>query len=130
MNTSSIHPLSPQDITDFLHRFSTESVKALVLLVNPSAAGMNFTVPGKLEISGDTLVVKPTPTPDRSGILEHCGFAASLPALLRTPCFFTDPRMFSGPEALKREVPFSFGLTFVFPNGSILAFMEIAEVSE
>jgi len=99
-------------------------------LINPSAAGMNFTVPGKLEISGETLVVKSAPTSDRSGILEHCGFTASLPALLKTPCFFTDPRMFSGPEALKREVPFSFGLTFIFPNGLILAFMEIAGSNE
>jgi hypothetical protein len=49
--------------------------------------------------------------------------------LLGAACEFADPREFkNGPFAafFEQEIRFSFGLVFIFPNGSVLSFLDIA----
>jgi hypothetical protein len=124
MNAKS--PLSSQEVTDFMHKFSTESKKILVFFVDVQL-GLSFSQCGKVEMGagGSPLMVRPA---EGTSILDSSAFVTSLPTLLQLPCEFLDPRMFKGtPFAafFEHEVRFSFGLVFVFPNRSFLAFVEV-----
>jgi hypothetical protein len=132
---NSKHPLSPQEVTDFMHKLSTESRKVLVLFFN-TAMGVSFTLPGRLQVdAGGTITVHRDGTPpsiDSSGFVDTPGFVTTLSALLTVPCEFADPRAFKSDGSplgalFEREPLFTFSLVFIFPNGSLLIFMEVNE---
>ena len=118
-----------------MHKLSTESRKVLVLFFN-TAMGVSFTLPGRLQVdAGGTITVHRDGTPpsiDPSGFVDTPGFVTSLPALLKVPCEFADPRTFKSDGSplgalFGREPLFTFSLVFIFPNGSLLIFMEVNE---
>lgn len=120
--------LPPQDVKDLLHRLSTESTKVLAVFFNSQIV---ISVIGTIEMVASGAITLRSATAGNPGILESSGLTAFMPFLLSVPCEFADPRLFdNGPFAgfFREEVRFEFGLTFIFPDGSILVFMEIKEI--
>jgi hypothetical protein len=124
-NMRSGTPLSPQEINDFIAKFSTSPANILVVFFDKSTA-IGFSTVGKLKMVGGGFFS--VQDEGDVGMTESPSFNASIPSLLRFPCEFTDPRIFGDdPRArafFSEEVRFDFGLVFVLPNG-ILSIVQL-----
>jgi hypothetical protein len=126
-NMKSGTPLSPQEVSDFIAKFSTSSANTLVVFFDKSTA-IGFTTVGRLKLfDGGIFSVQDE---GDVGITESPSFNASISGLVRFPCEFADPRSFKDdPKAsafFSTEVRFDFGIVFALPNG-ILSIAQLEE---
>jgi hypothetical protein len=116
-------PLSPQEIDDFIHKFTTDSKHVLALL---TACGVNCIVNGTARNVARSLVVSPR---HDVGMVETSGLTIGISQLRTATCAFIDPREFkSTPFAsfFDKEVRLEFCLCFMFPQGGVLCLAEVA----
>ncbi len=115
-------PLSPQEIDDFIHKFTTDSKHVLALL---ATLGVHCIVNGTARIVEGSLMVSPQ---HDVGMVETSGLRVEIAPLRTATCAFIDPREFkSGPFAsfFDNEVRLNFCLCFMFPQGGFLCLAEV-----
>jgi hypothetical protein len=122
---NSKNPLSSREITDFIHRFSTESKKVLAV-VSDLNTGFFFSLAGKIEVNPEgILMVHGEGAP---ALVDTPVFVTSTVALLGSVCEFADASMFKGgpfSNFFANDVPFTFGLVFIFRPGAMLCLLEV-----
>jgi hypothetical protein len=116
-------PLSPQEIDDFIHKFTTDSKHVLAV---SASYGVHCTVNGTARKVEGSLMVSPQ---HDVGMVETSGLRVDIAQLRTATCAFIDPREFkSGPFAsfFDNEVRLNFCLCFMFPQGGVLYLAEVA----
>ena len=114
--------LSPQEIDDFIHKFTTDSKHVLALL---ATCGVNCVVNGTARKVEGSLMVSPQ---HDVGMVETSGLRVDISQLRKATCAFIDPREFkSGPFAsfFDKEVRLDFCLCFMFPQGGFLCLADV-----
>jgi hypothetical protein len=123
----SMKPLSPEEVADFMQRLNTESTKVAAVLFD-TKAGFSVVLSGVLDITeGEVVLVHEG---EELSLTEGALLRTSLAALRGATCEFADPLTFKGTpfaSLFNRELRFSFGLVFAFPQGLVLALLEVEE---
>jgi len=120
------NPLSPQEVNDVIRKLAAQSNEVLVVFFDWET-GIMFQTTGKLSIREGALVIVHGEV--ESSTSETRFYATSLEKLRQTPAELADPEMLKHPPcAAFRPLDFrvSFGVVFEFPNGSLLALLDVS----
>ncbi len=125
MNSSKT--VAPQDVSSFLERLSASSTKTLAAF-SDSKCSIGFSISGQLSV--DDAGAVSVRTRETFSVFESSLLETSVVELANASCtYLSRSEVKEAPffNCFERELPFTFGVLFSFPNGSKLALFEIAE---
>jgi hypothetical protein len=123
------NPLSAQEVNDVIRKLAAQSNKVEVIFFDRET-GIMFQTTGKLSIWEGSLVIEHADV--QSSTSETRFYATSLEKLQQTPAELADPEMLKYPpcaEFRPLDLRVSFGVVFGFPNGSLLALLDVSSES-
>jgi hypothetical protein len=125
MNSSKT--VTPQEVSNFLERLSASSTKTLAAF-SDSKCSIGSSISGQLSV--DDAGIVSVRTRETHSILDSSLLETSMVELANASCtYLSRSEVKEGPifNCFERELPFTFGILFNFPNGSKLALFELAE---
>jgi len=126
-NMSSSKTVTPQEVSSFLERLSASSTKTLAAF-SDSKCSIGSSVSGQLSV--DDAGIVSVRTRGTFSVLESSLLETSMDELANASCtYLSRSEAKEAPffNCFDRELPFTFGILFNFPNGSKLALFEIAQ---
>ncbi len=124
---SSSKTVTPEEVSGFLERLSASSTKTLAAF-SDSKCSIGSSISGQLSVNDAGIVS--VRTRETFSIFESSLLETSVVELANASCTYltrSDAKEAPFFNCFERELPFTFGILFNFPNGSKLALFEIAE---
>jgi hypothetical protein len=124
---SSLKTVSPQEVSNYLERLSASSTKTLAAF-SDSKCSIGSSISGQLSV--DDAGIVSVRTRGTFSVIESSILETSLAELANASCTYlsrSQVKESSFFNCFERELPFTFGILFDFPNGSKLALFEIAQ---
>jgi hypothetical protein len=126
-NMNSTKTVTPQEVSNYLERLSSSSTKTLAAF-SDSKCSIVYSISGQLSV--DDAGIVSVRTPGTFSVVESSLLETTMVELANASCtYLSRSEAKEAPffNCFERELPFTFGILFDFPNGSKLAFFEIAQ---
>jgi hypothetical protein len=126
-NMNSAKTVTPQEVSSYLERLSASSTKTLAAF-SDSKCSIGSSISGQLSI--DDAGIVSVRTLGTFSVVESSLLETSMVELANASCTYlsrSEAKEASFFNCFERELPFTFGILFNFPNGSKLALFEIAQ---